>query len=196
MATSEWESRDSSSSTDTNTESEEEEGEIRCSCNNMCQCKKSCPCKAAGVHCSSSCTCGTRKSACKNKPSDEPEGVAVVSTVRERRAQQLEEFLQTLDVSMCRDTLKKTFTNHGGIDLLKAIIHDEDQGCNEGSNSNLPWCVCGRYRHMPLETENICCRKKVCITREEFFQSAVLDMRSHKIFEPPKISVTKIKQSY
>ena len=77
---------------------------------------------------------------------------------------------------MCRDALKKTFTNHGGIDLLKAIIHDEDPGGNEGSNSNLPWCVCGRCRHMPLEAENICCRKRVCITREEFFQSAVLDM--------------------
>ena len=77
---------------------------------------------------------------------------------------------------MCRDALKKTFTNHGGIDLLKAIIHDEDPGGNEGSNSNLPWCVCGRCRHMPLEAENICCRQRVCITTEEFFQSAVLDM--------------------
>ena len=25
----------------------------------------------------------------------------------------------TLDVSMCRDALKKTFSNHGGVDLLK-----------------------------------------------------------------------------
>ena len=82
----------------------------------------------------------------------------------------------TLDVSMCRDALKKTFSNHGGVDLLKAIIHDGDPESDGGSNNNLPWCICGRCRHMPLEVEKVCCRQRVCITREEFFQSAVLDM--------------------
>ena len=82
----------------------------------------------------------------------------------------------TLDVSMCRDALKKTFSNHGGVELLKAIIHEGDPESDGRNNNNLPWCICGRCRHMPLEVENICCRQRICITREEFFQSAVLDM--------------------
>lgn len=82
----------------------------------------------------------------------------------------------TLDVSMCRDALKKTFVNHGGVDLLKAIINEGDPESDAGSNNNLPWCICGYCRHMPLEVEKVCCRQRVCVTREEFFQPAVLDM--------------------
>ena len=81
-----------------------------------------------------------------------------------------------LDVSMCRDALKKTFTNHRGIDLLKAIIHQGDPESDGGSNNNLPWCICGCCRHIPLEMEKVCCRRRVCIMSEEFFQSAVFDM--------------------
>ena len=71
---------------------------------------------------------------------------------------------------------EKTFSSHGGVDLLKAIIHEGDPESDGGSNNNLPWCICGRCRHIPLEVEKVCCRQRVCITREEFFQSAVLDM--------------------
>ena len=87
--------------------------------------------------------------------------------------------MHTLDVSMCREALMKTFINHGGVDLLKAIIHegngDPGPGSNEECNS-IPWCICGRCKRMPLEAENVCCRQRHCVTREEFFRSAVLDM--------------------
>ena len=83
----------------------------------------------------------------------------------------------TLDVDVCRDALKKTFCDHGGMELLKAIIEgaEPDHG-NPGPSSSLPWCICGRCRAMPLEVENVCCRKSSCVTAEDFFQSAVLDM--------------------
>ena len=71
---------------------------------------------------------------------------------------------------------EKTFVNHGGVDLLKAIINEGDPESDARSNSNLPWCICGYCRHMPLEVEKLCCRQRVCVTREEFFQPAVLDM--------------------
>ena len=84
----------------------------------------------------------------------------------------------TLDVNLCRDTLKKTFSDHGGIELLKAIIEgaEPENPGNPGSSSSLPWCRCGRCRAMPLEVENVCCRKRPCVTAQDFFQSAVLDM--------------------
>ena len=82
----------------------------------------------------------------------------------------------TLDVSMCRDALKKTFSKHGGLDLLKAIICERDQESDGNSSNDLRWCICGRCRHMPLEVEKVCCRQRACVTREEFFRSAVIDM--------------------
>jgi len=44
----------------------------RCSCKNTCSRKRSartpgCPCQNAGKKCSDQCTCGTKKSACRNK---------------------------------------------------------------------------------------------------------------------------------
>ena len=82
----------------------------------------------------------------------------------------------TLDVSMCRDALRKTFSKHGGLDLLKAIICERDQESDGNITSDLHWCICGCCRHMPLEVEKVCCRQRAHVAREEFFQSAVLDM--------------------
>ena len=71
---------------------------------------------------------------------------------------------------------KKTFSNHGGVKLLKVIIYKGDPEHDGRSSNSLPWCICGHCRHMLLEVEEVCCRQRICITREEFFQSAVLDM--------------------
>lgn len=84
----------------------------------------------------------------------------------------------TLDITVCRDALKKTFSDHGRIELLKAIINgaEPENPENPGSTSSLPWCSCGRCRAMSLEIENVCCRKRPCVTAQDFFQSAVLNM--------------------
>ena len=79
---------------------------------------------------------------------------------------------------MCRDALKKTYSDRGGMELLKGIIEgaEPENPGNPGPSSSLPWCRCGRCRAMPLEIENVCCRKRPCVTAQDFFQSAVLDM--------------------
>jgi len=80
-----------------------------------------------------------------------------------------------LDVAECRDALKKTFSNHGGVDLLNAILSEHDPGGGDedpdgnGNNSQLPWCVCGQCRTMPQEIEKRCSRKRPCITAEDSF---------------------------
>lgn len=41
----------------------------------------------------------------------------------------------TLDINACRDALKKTFSDHGGMELLKAIIEGavpENRGLDPG----------------------------------------------------------------
>ena len=87
-----------------------------------------------------------------------------------------------LDIYTLRDALKKSFSDHGGMELLKAIIEGAEPGNpgpdpgNTGASSSMPRCICGRCRVMPLEIENVCCRKRPCVTAQDFFQSAVLDM--------------------
>jgi len=48
-----------------------------------------------------------------------------------------------LDVGECGDALRKTFSNYGGIDLLKAILSEQtsEGNDNKSNSSNLPWCV-------------------------------------------------------
>ena len=48
-----------------------------------------------------------------------------------------------LDINVCRDALKKTFSDHGGIELLKAIIEgaEPENPGNPEPSSSLPWQV-------------------------------------------------------
>ena len=39
----------------------------------------------------------------------------------------------------------------------------------------LPWCICGRCVNMDQSRENVCCRKRVCCTTEEYFRATTLD---------------------
>lgn len=81
-----------------------------------------------------------------------------------------------MDLEACRLVIRNTFSSNGGLELLQSVVNTEPQD-NPTQPSNLPgWCICGRCRSMPTPAENVCCRKRPCITTLEFFQSAVLDM--------------------
>ena len=90
----------------------------------------------------------------------------------------VQEFLQILDISVCRDALKKMYYNNGWVGLLKAVIQGDGAELEspEPPINNFPWCKCGKFRPMPLDVENFCCRKRFCVTLEEFFKSAILDV--------------------
>ena len=90
----------------------------------------------------------------------------------------VQEYIISLDLDTCHQIMKKTYCNNGGVELLKSIMSsDPPEPENDPQSSNLPdWCRCGNCQPMPLSTENICCRKRPCVTTLEFFESAVLDM--------------------
>ena len=101
----------------------------------------------------------------------------------------MQEFLQTLDISVCRDALKKMYSNNGGVELLKAIIQGDggDAKSPEPSINNLPWCKCGRCRPMPQDVENVCCRNWFCVTLENFLSLpfwTVNDWQLHSVLPP------------
>ncbi|XP_044168202.1 uncharacterized protein LOC122952227 [Acropora millepora] len=58
----------------------------------------------------------------------------------------------------------------GRSDLYQDPLSPEGAGNNPGA-----WCVCGVCREMPDEQENVCCRKKTCVTSYVMFKTVCLD---------------------
>ena len=53
---------------------------------------------------------------------------------------------------------------------------DEDHPFASPINpETLPWCICGRCVNMDQPRENVCCRKRICCTTEEYFRATTLD---------------------
>lgn len=72
----------------------------------------------------------------------------------------------TLTLEQCHKSILEAYGQVGGLNFAKVLI---DQGPYElPSNSNLPWCICGRCRIMPTSQENVCCRNRSCITTDTF----------------------------
>lgn len=104
--------------------------------------------------------------------------------------------------------LKKTFSNSGGLNLLVSVMQGSEPLGNDPSdpqpNSQQHWCICGKCRSMPLEIENVCCKKHRCVTTMDFFESAVLDMtvlsisivnRSDVFAEDPEYSPSSYRKA-
>jgi len=90
-----------------------------------------------------------------------------------------QEYTINLDLETCHQIMKKTYCNYGGLGLLKSIESNdppEDNPQHPQSSNQPDWYICGHCRPMPLSTENVCCRKRPCVTTLEFFEPAVLDM--------------------
>ena len=58
----------------------------------------------------------------------------------------------------------------GRSDLYQDPLSPEGAGNNPGA-----WCVCGVCREMPDEQENVCCRKRTCVTSYVMFKTVCLD---------------------
>ena len=53
----------------------------------------------------------------------------------------------------------------GSLDLAKNFAEaNEDPEPSDPDSSELGWCVCGLCRRMPDGRENVCCRKRTCVT--------------------------------
>ena len=58
----------------------------------------------------------------------------------------------------------------GSSDLDRNPPSPEPAGNNTGR-----WCVCSVWREMPDEQENVCCRKRPCVTSCVMYNSVCLD---------------------
>ena len=61
----------------------------------------------------------------------------------------------------------KLLLERGGIPLAREILKDDKPKPN--------WCICQHCKHMKDKDDNICCKKKDCITEDYHFHSICLD---------------------
>jgi len=83
-------------------------------------------------------------------------------------------------MDQCHRIILKAFSHRGGIELVQSFMteHTPDQQQPQSQNPEprgLSWCVCGKCRAMPTSAENVCCRKRPCITTTETFDNSVLN---------------------
>jgi len=86
-----------------------------------------------------------------------------------------QEFLISLNEIQKDDLLVRLLSQgRGSLEYAKHMVL---------SNENPPepeqpvpeWCVCGICRPMPLDIENVCCRKRTCVTSFQLFNNVCLD---------------------
>ena len=91
----------------------------------------------------------------------------------EQNLHQIESFVEGLDMGKLRMLCVRMLEGQGGVSLAKSIldITPEPQAPLPPSPSSTPdWCTCGNCRPMPSPIENVCCRRRNCITQYDVFQ--------------------------
>ena len=58
---------------------------------------------------------------------------------------------------------------------LLEVISDSPPHEQEPEPDTPEWCICTICRPMPLEIENVCCRKRTCVTSYTMFENICLD---------------------
>ena len=69
----------------------------------------------------------------------------------------------------------EAFCNNGGIELAKTLLQDPPEEPGPSNNNELPWCICNKCRAMPTADENVCCRKRPCVSTMGWFDTVVLN---------------------
>ncbi|CAB3976680.1 Hypothetical predicted protein [Paramuricea clavata] len=159
-----------------------------CSCKNTCsrgsgRKKRGCPCRDEGLRYIEQCTCGTKKTSCKNR-------ICVATTSEANNAgrntfehhqlaleearQQITKFLGTLNEGQKDSILLELLTNgKGSLDYAKNIVQF-GMPPPDFPSSKPSWCTCGVCRPMASEEENKCCGKIRCVTSFITFENFAL----------------------
>ena len=63
--------------------------------------------------------------------------------------------MSTLNLTQCHTIILSVFSSRGGIELARSALQSDTP--EDPPEDNLPWCVCGKCRPMPMPVENVCC---------------------------------------
>ena len=89
----------------------------------------------------------------------------------EQGLQEIESFVGGLDTEALKTLCVRMLEGQGGVSLAKSLLDatPEQHPLHPSPTSGPDWCVCGNCRPMPSPTENICCRRRHCITQYDIF---------------------------
>ena len=89
----------------------------------------------------------------------------------EQNLQDIESYISGLDGNSVRTLCFRLLEGHGGVSLAKSILEATPEGPEPSIPNRSPdWCICGNCLPMPSPIENVCCRRRHCITRYDVFQ--------------------------
>jgi len=82
-------------------------------------------------------------------------------------------FLPTISISDCHRLITEAYCHPGGIALIMAHMNPQQQP-PDNPQSTPDWCIRGKCREMPTVRENVCCRKRPCLSTTDLFSLLVL----------------------
>ena len=89
----------------------------------------------------------------------------------EQGLQEIESFTEGLDTEALKTLCVRMLEGQGGVSLAKSLLDamPEHHPQHPSPPNGPDWCVCGNCRPMPSPIENICCRRRNCITQYDVF---------------------------
>ena len=81
--------------------------------------------------------------------------------------------MSTLSEHQVRQICIRLLAHGGGVDLAQCLLDPEPS--MRPVTETPSWCNCGYCRPMPTDIEQVCCRRRTCITRYGSFRNVVLD---------------------
>jgi len=155
--------------------------------------KKGCPCRDDNISCSDDCKCGkvvnksivapckNRKKTAKDKERNiTPSGHDLMEKEIETAKVDIKKIIEPLSREILEQVVVEiAAVGAGSADLInnivKTITNDDGGSPDEPTTLAPDWCCCKVCIEMPTETENKCCRKKICLSSYQKFTKLVLD---------------------
>ncbi|CAB3976917.1 Hypothetical predicted protein [Paramuricea clavata] len=160
-------------------------------CKNTCsrrsgQKKRCCPSHDENLHCTDKCSCGSKKSSCKNQ--EQSTAIATNANAgknafdRHQAAievsnREITDFIGGLSDAQKDNILLNLLSNgKGSLDYAKNLVkYGTGDAVPPVPDGKPTWCVCGVCRVMPTEEENKYCGKIRCVTSFVTFQNTCTD---------------------
>ena len=88
----------------------------------------------------------------------------------------LQALVQSLGNAQQEQLLVELLQDRGGVELAKCLLQRSTNGDeSQPPQGALPWCKCGKCRHMDNVVERLCCKMRPCITTTDAFHDTCLN---------------------
>ena len=79
-------------------------------------------------------------------------------------------------MGQCHKLILEAYCQPVGVEVAKALVGGSGDIKPPPPSGAPDWCICGKCHDMEASSENVCCRKRPCITTTDSFSTLVLQM--------------------